>query len=158
MRPPAACRHLEEARKLLQLGGAMSKRANIISTRVRALAALKIFRARVRLDMPGGAGRERRGRALKTVEVQDPRFKKEITFERLLGAMAKHADSLMEDMQAMAHTALEEARRSLEGDGATTVGGEYAGARELLTRCQSICDKIEMPGTPLCPALELLCV
>ena len=72
----------------------MLKRASIISTKVRALAALKIFRARARISDARGAGRERRGRMLKALEVQDPRFKKEITFERLLEAMGKHTISL----------------------------------------------------------------
>ena len=144
VRPPAALRHLEEARKLLQLGGAMSKRANIISTRVRALAALKIFRARVRLGEQVGRERLSSGKRLRALEVQDVRFKKEITFERLLEAMAKHAESIQEEMEASAHAALEDARRALEGDG-DAAGGAYADARELLARCQSICEKIEMP-------------
>ena len=72
----------------------MLKRASIISTKVRALAALKIFRARARVSEAGGAGRERRGRVLKELVVHDTRFKDEITFERLLDAMGKHTNSL----------------------------------------------------------------
>ena len=98
-RPPRALLHLAEARKRFTQANALTKRPNILSTKVRALGALKLFRAIARQSASGGSGS---GEGV----VADVRFKEEISFERLLQGMSTQAENVRKAVEAHARAAI----------------------------------------------------
>lgn len=96
--PPGALVHLKEARKRLDQANALAKRPNILSTKVRALGALKIFRAMARKSGDYGGN----------FTSLDASFKEEITFERLLQDLITQSHNVSKEVEALARAAIAE--------------------------------------------------
>jgi len=78
-----------EAERRLGQANALSKRPAMVSVNVRALAALKLFRAIARRAKSADA----RGDGATWGELHDPSFQAEITFTRLLDVMKKQVEN-----------------------------------------------------------------
>jgi hypothetical protein len=79
-----------EAERRLGQANALSKRPAMVSVKVRALAALKLFRGIAHRAESAGA----RGDGATWSQLQDPRFEAEITFTRLLDVMKKQVENM----------------------------------------------------------------
>ena len=148
LRVPPALMQLVEAEKRLRQASAMSKRPAILSVKVRALGALKLFRAIARRAQAAGA----RGDDTAWSQLADQRFQGEITFARLLDDMKTQMENLRSEVAALARSALLSAQRYLEGGGAggevaegadAFSGGDYPAARASLVLCREYCEKLE---------------
>ena len=152
--PVKALSALTEADKKLRQGNAMHKRANIMSTQVRALSALKLARVLARL---GASRRACRGAldAGSGVVAFDAR---PVTFERLLGAMLSQARAQRQELEDTALKCVGAALSALQGGPRWAVdsveqalddeweGGEYQAARDLLQHAAVCCARIQQPS------------
>ena len=132
----------------------MSKRPAMVSVKVRALGALKLFRAIARRAQEDGA----RSDDTTWSQLHDARFQGEITFTRLLQDMETQMENLRAEVAALVRDALLCAQRHLEGAGAggerisrweraegtdAFSAGDYPAARASLVLCREYCEKLE---------------
>ena len=79
-----------EAERRLGQANALSKRPAMVSVKVRALAALKLFRGIAHRAVSAGT----RGEGATWSQLHDPSFQAEITFTRLLDVMKKQVENM----------------------------------------------------------------